>query len=75
MSFISELTSTVPEGDMESIYTELALYGSNNECARADNIYFPISEVCNGMISLMLQYIIEDTAHYVGFLPSRALAF
>ena len=27
MSFISELTSTVPEGNIESIYTELALYG------------------------------------------------
>ena len=37
---------------MESIYTELALYGSKNECARTDNVYFPISEVCDGMVSL-----------------------
>ena len=52
MSFTSELTSTVPERDMESIYTMLALYGSKNECPRTDNVYFPISEVCNGMVSL-----------------------
>ena len=38
---------------MESIYTELALYGSKNECARTDNVYFPISEVCNGRVSLV----------------------
>ena len=37
---------------MESIYTELALYGSNIECARTDNVFFPISEVCNGTVSL-----------------------
>ena len=37
---------------MESIYTELALYGSRNECARADNVYLPIYEVCDGMVSL-----------------------
>ena len=37
---------------MESIYTELALYGSINECARTDNVFFPISEICDGTISL-----------------------
>ena len=37
---------------MESIYTELALYGSKNECARTDNVIFPISEVCDGTVSL-----------------------
>ena len=37
---------------MESIYTELALYGSNIECARTDNVFFPISEVCDGTVSL-----------------------
>ena len=41
-------------GDMESRYTELALYGSKNECARTDNVYFPISEVCDGTVSLKL---------------------
>ena len=40
MSFIPELTSTVPQGDMECIYTELALYGSKNKCARTDNVFF-----------------------------------
>ena len=31
---------------MESIYTELALYGSKNGCARTATIFLPISEVC-----------------------------
>ena len=38
---------------MESIYTELALYGSKNECARTDTVFLPISEVCNGTVSLL----------------------
>ena len=38
---------------MQSIFTELALYGSKNECARTDNVFYPISEVCDGMVSLM----------------------
>ena len=38
---------------MESIYTGLALYGSKNECARTDNVFFLKSEVCDGMVSLM----------------------
>ena len=37
---------------MESIYTELALYGSKNECARTDTVFLPISEVCDGKVSL-----------------------
>ena len=37
---------------MESIYTELALYGSKIECARTDNAFFPLSEVCDGTVSL-----------------------
>ena len=40
-------------GDMESICTELALYGSKNECARTDNVYFSISEVGDGRVSLV----------------------
>ena len=38
---------------MESIYTELALYGRNNELARTDKVFSPISEVCNGTVSLV----------------------
>ena len=38
---------------MESIYTELALYGSKNECAMTDNVCSPISEVRDGTVSLM----------------------
>ena len=37
---------------MEGIYTKLALYGSKNLCARTDNVFFPISEVCDGTVSL-----------------------
>ena len=37
---------------MESIYTELALYGSKLECARTDHVFSPISEVCDGTVSL-----------------------
>ena len=35
------------------IYPELALCGAKIECARTDNAFFPISEVCNGTVSIM----------------------
>ena len=38
---------------MESIFTELAPYGSQNELAKTDNVFFPVSEVCDGMVSLL----------------------
>ena len=37
---------------MESIYIDLALYGSKNECVRTGTVFLPISEVCNGTVSL-----------------------
>ena len=37
---------------MESRYTKLALCGSKNECARTDTVFFPISEVSEGTVSL-----------------------
>ena len=37
---------------MESIYTELALYGSKHKCARTDTVFLTISEVCDGTVSL-----------------------
>ena len=37
---------------MRSIYTELALHGIKNECARTDTVFLPISEVCDGTVSL-----------------------
>ena len=37
---------------MKSIYSELALYGGKNEFARTDNVVSPISEVCDGTVSL-----------------------
>ena len=37
---------------MKSIYPELAIYGGKIEGARTDNVFFPISEVFNGMVSL-----------------------
>ena len=39
---------------MESIYTELALYDIKNEGARTNTVFLPISEVCDGMVSLVL---------------------
>ena len=39
---------------MESKYTKLALYGSKNESARTDNVFSSISEVCDGLVSLMV---------------------
>ena len=41
---------------MESIYIELALYGSKNESARTDTVFLPISEVCNGTFSLLKSF-------------------
>ena len=37
---------------MKSIYPKLALYGGEIECARTDNAFFPLSEVCDGTVSL-----------------------
>ena len=37
---------------MESIYTELALNASKYECARTDNVFSTISEVCDGTVSI-----------------------
>ena len=39
-------------GLMESIHLELALSGSKNVCARTDTVFFPISEVSEGTVSL-----------------------
>ena len=36
---------------MESIYTRLALYRSQNECARTDSVFLHMSEVCDGTVS------------------------
>ena len=33
-------------GVIKSIYPELALYGSKNEGATTDTVFFPISQVC-----------------------------
>ena len=37
---------------MESMHTELSLYGSKNECGRTDTVFIPISQVCDGTVSL-----------------------
>ena len=43
---------------MGSIYRELACCGKKNECARTDNVFFPISEVSEGTVSLENKIII-----------------
>ena len=42
--FLSWLTSWVHQGDIKSIYSELARDGSKNECASTDTVFFPISQ-------------------------------
>ena len=37
---------------MESIYPELALCGSKNECGRTDTVFSPISQVCTRGVTL-----------------------
>ena len=55
LSFISELTSRVPQGGYgEYISWVKALYDSKNECAKTDTVIFSISEVCEGTVSLLL---------------------
>ena len=39
-------------GDIKSIYPELALYGSKNEGARTDTVFFPISQVYTRGVTL-----------------------
>ena len=45
---------------MKSIYPELALCGSKNECPRTETVFFPISEVSEGTVSLDKRQIPED---------------
>ena len=37
---------------MESIKSKLALYGSKHACVRTDTAFLPISEVCDGTVSI-----------------------
>ena len=58
---------------MESIYTDLALYGSKNQCAKMDNVFFPISEVCGGTVSLCMsllcKFVLFQLFFFLFFLP------
>ena len=49
---MSGLTFWVDQGDIKSIYPELALYSSKNGCVRTDTVFFPISEVSGRAFSL-----------------------
>ena len=64
---------------MECIYTELALYGSINECARNDNVFFLISEVCDGTVSLVIkvdkQFCLLVEFHQRGSATNKATLF
>ena len=37
---------------MESVKLKFALHGSNRECTRTDNVFFPLYEISEGEISL-----------------------
>ena len=52
-SFLSGLNYWVHKGDIKNIYPELALDGSKNECAKTDNVFFLISEVCTSGVTLV----------------------
>ena len=41
-------------GDIKSIYPELALDGSKNECTRTDTVFFSLSQVCTRWVTLNL---------------------
>ena len=63
---------------MESIYPELALCGSKNECARTDTVFFPISEVSDGTVSLsndQLQINANKKLKSIHFLVSSYFCF
>ena len=53
---------------MESIYAELAFYGSARKCAKTDTVFLPISEDCDGTVSLenalYLHYMHYMTLYY-----------
>ena len=55
-SFISELTSRVPQGVIESPNPKFSFYGDTNECARANTLLVPIAEVCAGPYFLTTYY-------------------
>ena len=59
-------------GVMESTYTELALYGSKNECARSDTVFFPISEVCDGTVSLTLLESMNPAVEFYSIIQVEA---
>ena len=52
---------------MESTYTKLALCGGKNECARTDTLFFAISEVSDGTVSLPTHRVVP------GCIPGPAL--
>ena len=52
---------------MESTYTDLALYGDKNVCARTDNGFYPISEVCSGTVSPLKK--VKDMANSIVYSP------
>ena len=47
---------------MESMYIELALYASKNECARTDTVFLPIAKVCDGTVSL-IEYKLDQNMY------------
>ena len=54
VSFISELTSTVPLGGYEEYIYRFSPNGSKNKWCRTLTVFLPISEVCDGTVSLKI---------------------
>ena len=58
---------------MESIYPKLALCGRKNECARTDTVFFPISKVSKGTVSLrnLSKLVIPTTYVYERIMQTK----
>ena len=51
-TLISELSSRLLQGDMESLNPEFSLYGRKNKCCVTNTVFFPISQVCTWWVTL-----------------------
>ena len=57
---------------MKIVYTELALYESKHECVRTENVFSPLSEVCDDTVSLIydvytycrLVFFVDDLSYF-----------
>ena len=56
---------------MESVYPKLTLCGSKNVCAKTDTVFFPISEVSEGTVSLCMLTSLRCEGFLICMQPAR----